>query len=668
MRLLSARVQNFKCVNDSGVFAVHPRVTCLIGRNESGKTAILQALERTNPEPRRPSRFEELEFPRIRATELGSSDSQFEVVRTTWTVDEATRTAIEEFVGPGVLISDDVEFIKHFDGSEKWNVKIDETRCLESNLCDTELPAGEKQSLRDAKTIKRAVEYLEGKKNGEGGLSHAEGELLGRLWDRFGEADFSCRTAIGHRIKSTLPRLVYFDEYTRLPGTVSLDDLRSRPGAWDEPGMRVFRALLELANCDVDTLAEIRQYDRLQADLSAISAKLTRELHKYWSSNRDLRVQFRFESGMPDDPPPFNSGLVMRTRVENIKTGVSTGFDDRSTGFTWFFSFLIWFSQIRSQLGENVLLLLDEPGLALHARAQQDLLRFIEDRLAGTVQVIYSTHSPFMIDTRDLTKVRGVEDQPGIEDDPDDPFADVSAGGTKVIGDVLTAGPDTLWTVKTAVGVDLSKNHAIGDAATLFVDGPVESLYIPFFSRKLRDAGRAGLDDRWHVLAVGGVSRLGAVLQHVAPNPAAVAAIVRAEPDAIVNGRIREFPAERISFWSRYAVGDGQEIEDLFGVEAYVDLVVASYGLKREELAFCSGGPVLSEVAATLKSVKGAGHRFDRYRVAEFLTIRKKQTAFRDEQAVLARFEKLFNDLNALLNGFGPSANQESEEPQFANR
>ena len=48
MLLRKARVTNFKIVEDSNEFMLD-RVTCLIGKNESGKTAILDALHRLNP-------------------------------------------------------------------------------------------------------------------------------------------------------------------------------------------------------------------------------------------------------------------------------------------------------------------------------------------------------------------------------------------------------------------------------------------------------------------------------------------------------------------------------------------------------------------------------------------------------------------------------------------
>ena len=53
MKLVSVQIKNYKSIEDSGVFSIRD-ITCLAGKNESGKTAILQALRRLNPvEPRK---------------------------------------------------------------------------------------------------------------------------------------------------------------------------------------------------------------------------------------------------------------------------------------------------------------------------------------------------------------------------------------------------------------------------------------------------------------------------------------------------------------------------------------------------------------------------------------------------------------------------------------
>ena len=43
MKLTEARVGNFKSIDDSDPFTLD-QVTCLVGKNEAGKTAVLEAL------------------------------------------------------------------------------------------------------------------------------------------------------------------------------------------------------------------------------------------------------------------------------------------------------------------------------------------------------------------------------------------------------------------------------------------------------------------------------------------------------------------------------------------------------------------------------------------------------------------------------------------------
>lgn len=79
----------------------------------------------------------------------------------------------------------------------------------------------------------------------------------------------------------------------------------------------------------------------------------------------------------PADEPPLDQGPIVNVR--NPRHRVSVQFDERSRGFVWFFSFFAYFSDIEQQDGRRTILLLDEPGLALHATAQGDFLRFIDN-------------------------------------------------------------------------------------------------------------------------------------------------------------------------------------------------------------------------------------------------------------------------------------------------
>ena len=164
-------------------------------------------------------------------------------------------------------------------------------------------------------------------------------------------------------------------------------------------------------------------------------------------------MEFHSDAARPNDPAPFDTGYVFRTRIKNRRHGVTVGFDDRSAGFVWFFSFLVWFSQVRKNYGDNVVLLLDEPGLGLHAKAQADLLRYINDKLVPAGQVIYTTHSPFMVDPNRLDAVlRTVEDVGG----------EGEVEGTKVGDQVFSTDADTLFPLQAALGYDITQTLSSG--------------------------------------------------------------------------------------------------------------------------------------------------------------------------------------------------------------
>ena len=103
--------------------------------------------------------------------------------------------------------------------------------------------------------------------------------------------------------------------------------------------LKIFQALLDLVNSSAQGIAETGRSEDLIMNLEAIENRLTDEIFEYWSQNRHLKVDFRCDMGRPNDPPPFNAGYVFSTRIRNERHRASVNFDERSTGFIWFFSF-----------------------------------------------------------------------------------------------------------------------------------------------------------------------------------------------------------------------------------------------------------------------------------------------------------------------------------------
>jgi hypothetical protein len=423
-------------------------------------------------------------------------------------------------------------------------------------------------------------------------------------------------------------------------------------------GDKVFLALLEMIGRSVDDLEKMKQFEPLIAELEAASNRLTREIFQYWTQNRHLKVQFRFEPGSAGDAPPFNAGFVLRTRIENLRHGVSTSFDQRSAGFVWFFSFLVWFNQIKKTYGENVVILLDEPGLSLHAKAQADLLRYIEEKLVPNHQVIYTTHSPFMIDAKNLLRARTVEDR-FIEPKEGVPAPDECDLGTKVGHDVLSTDRDTIFPLQACLGYEITQTLFVGPH-TLLVEGPGDILYLQWFQQKLSALGRTALDKRWTIAPCGGIDKIAAFLNLFAGNKLHVAVFSDfAQGNKKKLRDLREsqlLQAGHVLTAEAYAGKSEADVEDLLGDSCYPDLINQCYKLPKDKqvpLLKNDDGPasarVVKRVEEHFKTLPASVEEFDHYKPTLHLWGGGLDSKLSDLDGALDRFERLFKDLNALL-------------------
>lgn len=248
-------------------------------------------------------------------------------------------------------------------------------------------------------------------------------------------------------LKPNLPKFMYYDDYYMLPSRVSLDDISSL--STNSSADKTAKALLELADIDIDKVVNATDYEDFIAELEATQLIITDELFKYWTTNKNLKILFGIDKVEKTDP---GNGArivdhVLDIRVQNQRSGVSLPLANRSKGFNWFFSFLVWFMKIQENRNDTYILLLDEPGLNLHAKAQNDLLRFLSD-LADNYQIIYTTHSPFMIETEHLNQVRTV-----LEKDD----------GTHISECLQEKDPNTLFPLQAALGYTIAQNLFVSE-------------------------------------------------------------------------------------------------------------------------------------------------------------------------------------------------------------
>lgn len=640
MKLLSARIQNYKCVDDSDVFTVD-QMTCLVGKNESGKTALLQALYKLNPVLEVDANFDELEYPRSRDDD-GPSDTN--VVTTRWELGELDRDALRELFGEAADSIAQVGVTKGYDNKREWEIEIDSAKIAAWYIASADLYEEEREAINNSATPADLLAALSS--------FEEPGPNIQKLQERINQnipAGDVLGTAVAV-LEKRLPRFVYFSEYYMLPGRVSINEITAKTQGQGKLTLpdRVFMALLELANVGIADIKDATTLESLIAKLERVSNRITRQIFEYWSQNRHLKVLVRCDRARSGDPAPFNDGYVVQTRIENLRHGSTVNFDERSRGFVWFFSFLIWFSQVRKTYGNNLIILLDEPGLNLHARAQADLLRYMREKLCPLSQVVYSTHSPFMVDPDDLLCVRTVEDVT---------VGDVIVG-TKVGDKSLSADADTLFPLQAALGYDITQTLFVGKH-TLLVEGPSDLLYLKWMSRELQLENRMGLDPRWMISPCGGIAKVSSFLalfgSHL--HVAVLADFHDSEKRKVRD--IREsklLRAGHVLTAEVYADQAEADLEDLFGRDTYVALVNQCYGLKGKD-----GLPAKPRSNVQARVVKEVEDHFcllppeipgfDHFAPAAYAVenAHSLRTSLPRYEIALERFERLFVDINALL-------------------
>jgi predicted ATP-dependent endonuclease of OLD family len=235
-------------------------------------------------------------------------------------------------------------------------------------------------------------------------------------------------------IEKDLPIFIYFEDYSVLNGNVNIADIvKAKKNNFKLPTMRIQNSLFKHVGLDpeeiynlgkiklnsqtfttqgnqhvnktniqqiidesaanIDKETEIKRQERKILTDSA-SQRMTDTLNKYFKE-KNYRVEYEID------------GQYLQVLISDSKKPSKINLEERSKGFRWYFSFFLIFLEESDQMHKNAILLLDEPGIHLHLQAQNNLLKFFE-QIMGSNQIIYTTHSPFLIDEYNLERVRSV--------------------------------------------------------------------------------------------------------------------------------------------------------------------------------------------------------------------------------------------------------------------
>lgn len=637
MKLKTVQIRMFRNILDSTEVKIEDKVTCLVGKNESGKSAFLSALWRLNPARSSPTFDIPAQYPawlEKRHRLDGVNQEEFQPVEVCLEWEPADVKPLEERFGPGVVSAGTkLRLWKSYKNEYQWESGCDEKQAVKNFVGKHARPAAVEVAYtglmdfaslneRLADDVAKSAEAAEDLKL----FTDAQAALKTLLG---ADEDFDNET---WRIaKQRLPEFFYFADYSKLPYSVKIQDVLSSDSLSDPDATA--RALLMLGGTEKEYMLN-PDYERRTRELENVANVLTDDVNTYWSQNPDLRVRPEITQRTLSNEQGQNSVLdEMKLRIWDNRHSLSLPFTEHSAGFQWFFSFLAAFSEYERR-DPAVVILLDEPAVGLHAKAQSDFLRFIEERLTKRCQVIYTTHSPFMVQPGRLERVRLVEDR-GKEH------------GSVLSSDVLTRDRDTLFPLQGALGYDLVQHLFVAEN-NLVVEGTSDYAYLQLVSDFLASTGRTALDPKWSIVPVGGadliptfVALLGSHLKVtvlVDSRKEGHQKLERMAKDGYLDKQRIILVGEVLGH------GNGQDIEDLFEADEYLLLYNKAFGKSVKAKELKGTDPIVARIAR-LEGVD----RFDHGRPADVLLRDRDSILPKLSEATLTRFEELFRRVNSTL-------------------
>jgi len=637
IKLKQATIHKFKCIESDQTFAVEPDVTVLVGMNESGKTSVLQALAKTKYFTDDATfKFNAThDYPRKEKKAMDKSGENPHAITCSFEISKTLIDYIASEIGPDVFTPNDIVQHVRYDNKASWVMpKVDfvkfvmwkterlgiSSNTLNEKLAQVKTPPELDAIIAEYKDENIIKQLSSLKKYFANEWKWAAGNAL---------AEYVARVLLSPH----MPKYLYYDEYYALPSRISIEKLQEKTLETDE--LKTAKALFELADIDIDELLKSDNFEDFKAELEATEATITKELFEYWSTNNNLDIQFDIDKVEGPHPRHGNHIVehVLDIRVRNNRTKISLPLRNRSKGFNWFFSFLVWFKKIQEDKGSNYILLLDEPGLNLHASAQGDLLRFIED-LSVNYQVIYTTHSPFMVDPAKLHRVRTVLE---------------TNDGTKISDSIQEKDPNTLFPLQAALGYDIAQNLFISKN-NLLVEGVSDLIYLQALSGILTSQGRTGLRDDITIVPVGGLEKVSTFVSLLRGSKLNLVCLVdsiiehssQAHLDNLIANKI--ISQSKVIKFNQFVPGAREaDIEDMFEKEEYLKLFTTAFS-EHKDLLITKLNSDIPRIVLQINQALGI-ERFNHYRPArQFL-----QSNTKPSDKTLDKFEAVFKKVNELM-------------------
>lgn len=637
MKLKKVIVHKYKSFETDQSFDVETDVTALVGMNESGKTSALEVIAKTNY-------FQDDEdfkfnlthdYPRREKKKVEKSGENPKAVTCTYQISDDLISVIESEVGKNVLKTREFSITYRYDNNERTfgSISADKKKFIEHKT--KELGIASNATTEKLLKVTTADEFDE-----VAASFKDEGYVDGfKSLKKYFQFKWSFDNPIEEYVTRVfldprIPKFLYYDEYYSLPSRISIQKLEKNQ--LEDNEYKTAKALFELSDINTKELIESEDFEDFIAELEATEAIISDELFNYWSTNSNLNITFRIDKRIETDQ---HNNKRIAEHILDIRVkgkNVSLPLRNRSKGFNWFFSFLVWFKKIQEDADNQYILLLDEPGLNLHASAQADLLRFLED-LSIKYQIIYTTHSPFMIQPGKLNRVRTV-----LETD----------NGSIISDSIQEKDPKTLFPLQAALGYDIAQNLFVS-SKNLLVEGVSDLIILTTISGILESSKREYLNPDITIVPTGGLEKVATFISLLRGSQLEIACLLDSYTDATGKAKMDKMIREKIihrnkiRFFDEFVDGlDKADLEDLFTKSDYLKLFNSAFNeytdIKESDL-----NTSIKQIIIQINQYLGVP-RFNHYRPANELVKLAVDESFFDPDT-LDRFERIFQEINTLF-------------------
>jgi predicted ATP-dependent endonuclease of OLD family len=520
MKLIKARIQNYRSIKDTGEFDVEELKTIMVGPNEAGKTVILQALQKLN-RPDGVDGFDEIrDYPRSLYNDITTGKvkaEDVEVVRGYFKMDDEDKKVLPTefhdctYVLYRKLNNDGLYFLLNAPNKKNFaDIKNDLSRLSshidkeflkdEDNADKTRPSASLKlitDDLSDTSTLREDIisklnDWLEENYPFINEENTKEENRYAKLIE---EIKFNSEFEKTEKlINSRKPVFVLFNNFFKVKPLIHLEHLADRvegklldDDKYYDYGNLCLLKLLGFSPRDLSDIGKtaspdkndseaLKEYrdtlDKRSYQLDAASIRLTKEIKAIWNPNPNRPEAEKINISA--------DGQYLKVSVED-DIGVKIELDQRSEGFQWLVSFYVVFFAEAMDKHKNAILLLDEPGMSLHGLKQRDF-RTTLSKLSEENQTIYTTHSPFLVGSDELDLVRVVE----LKDREE---------GTKVHTTISSSDPAGLLPLQEALGYDLAQS-LFTQTKNLILEGLTDYWYVEATSAILREDKVVNLDNK----------------------------------------------------------------------------------------------------------------------------------------------------------------------------